>query len=38
MTIFQPASRLAQLSKECEWYRLPRMPEPLGVITTIGRS
>ena len=33
MTIFQPARRLAQLSKLCEWYKLPRMPEPDGVIT-----
>src|SRR5438874_12264119 len=38
MTIFQPARRLAQLSKECEWYRLPRMPEPEGIIKTSGMS
>ena len=38
MTTFHPARRLAQLSNEWEWYRLPRMPEPLGVMTTIGIS
>ena len=38
MTTFHPASRLAQLSKLCEWYMLPRMPAPFGVMTTIGMS
>ena len=32
------ASRLAMLSNECEWYKLPRIPEPLGVISTSGNS
>src|ERR1044071_9701828 len=36
ITIFQPGSRVAVASNECEWYRLPRMPAPTGVISTIG--
>jgi hypothetical protein len=36
ITIFQPGSRVAIASIECEWYRLARMPAPTGVISTIG--